>query len=152
MLDFSQHLFTAEQSRRVDCAAQASGLSGAVLMERAGRAAYAMLRARYPQARAVGVLCGPGNNGGDGYVLAELARRDGFDVRLAAVGALPRPGGEADGARARCAVPVLTDPAAVCAAPVLVDALLGTGLARAPEGSMRAANGITSWLRPSLRS
>lgn len=80
MLDFSAHLYSADQSRRVDAAAGGSGLPEAELMARAGAAAYRLLRARYAGVRTVGVLCGPGNNGGDGYVVAELARRDGWEV------------------------------------------------------------------------
>ncbi|MFP5465785.1 MAG: NAD(P)H-hydrate epimerase, partial [Gammaproteobacteria bacterium] len=119
-------------------AAQQPAYSGSVLMERAGAAAFAFLRRRWPQAQRLGVLCGSGNNGGDGYVLARLARTGGLRVRLAAVAGLPRPGSEADTARqgfiacggAEESVSVAT----LAESDVVVDALLGTGLDRPPAG------------------
>ena len=100
VLSSLEKLYSVAQSRQIDrAAAQQPACSGSVLMERAGAAAFAFLRSRWPQAQRLGVLCGAGNNGGDGYVLARLARTDGLRVRLAAVAGLPRPGSEADTAR-----------------------------------------------------
>jgi len=66
-------LYRAADTRSADQrAASEHGLVGGVLMERAGGAAFALLRERFPRARRVAVVCGPGNNGGDGYVLGWL--------------------------------------------------------------------------------
>ncbi len=75
------------------------GMGGGRLMERAGAALLAALSEGFPRARTLGVLCGPGNNGGDGFVLARLAADAGWTVTLHA----GEPGGrpDSDGARAR---------------------------------------------------
>ncbi len=57
-------LYTAEKVRALDRAAIASGIPGTELMERAGQAAYGLLRERWPEARQITLLCGAGNNGG----------------------------------------------------------------------------------------
>ena len=107
-------------------------------MERAGAAAFGFLRRRWPAAQRLGVLCGAGNNGGDGYVLARLAQLAGLHVRLAAVAGAPRAGSEAHAARQwfmACGGVEHGDSAAVLeGADVGVDALLGTGLDRPPGG------------------
>ncbi|HEY0676508.1 MAG TPA: NAD(P)H-hydrate epimerase, partial [Immundisolibacter sp.] len=100
MLSSLEKLYSVAQTRHIDrVAAQQPACSGNALMERAGAAAFGRLRARWPAARQLAVLCGAGNNGGDGYVLARLARLAGLPVRLAAVAGLPRPGSEAETAR-----------------------------------------------------
>ncbi len=109
------------------------GIPGYALMTRAAEAALAVLRAQWPLARRLLVLCGPGNNGGDGYVLARRARAAGLDVTLCAP-AGPPAGGDAaraagDWHRAGGAA-VAWDAGLPALAEVVVDALLGTGLAR----------------------
>ncbi len=110
------------------------GVSGYELMQRAARGAWKALQARWPRARRIVVVAGGGNNGGDGYELARLARGAGCDVTVIAVGAPPQRG-EALQARAAWqaegAVAVFGDD--LPAADVVVDALYGTGLSRAPE-------------------
>lgn len=109
------------------------------LMARAGLAAWRLLLDRWPQAQRIGIVCGPGNNGGDGYVLAELARSSGrhvFVLRLSddvkagaarrAADAYLQAGGEA-------ATFIVDD--ALPQADVWVDALFGIGLHRALEGA-----------------
>ncbi|MEN1939539.1 NAD(P)H-hydrate dehydratase [Luteimonas sp. MJ246] len=80
--------------RRIE--AQAIGPGGGddtALMQRAGAAAWRFLLEHWPQAQRIVVACGPGNNGGDGYVLARLALESGRDVRvLHAAGQAPRSG------------------------------------------------------------
>lgn len=79
----SQPLYTPEQVREHESlAAEHAGITMWQLMERAGQAVINCLRHRFPIPVTVGVLCGSGNNGGDGYVVATLARQMGYDVRV----------------------------------------------------------------------
>jgi ADP-dependent NAD(P)H-hydrate dehydratase / NAD(P)H-hydrate epimerase len=81
----AEPLYTAEQVRQMDAQAIASGIGGFELMQRAGAAAFQCIGRLWPNVRRLLVFCGPGNNGGDGYVIAYLARRAGFDVQLFAL-------------------------------------------------------------------
>ena len=93
-------LYRAAQMRELDrLAIEAAGIPGYTLMQRAAGAAWAALRTRWPQARTLVVLCGAGNNGGDGYVLARLARADGRSVRVLQLGDEQRIRGDALTAR-----------------------------------------------------
>ena len=74
-------ILTVEQMRAAEQAAMAAGTDGWELMQRAGRGAAEWV-ARIAAGRPVSVLCGPGNNGGDGYVIAETLRRGGLDRRF----------------------------------------------------------------------
>ncbi|AWL13270.1 ADP-dependent NAD(P)H-hydrate dehydratase [Saliniradius amylolyticus] len=86
-LSLSQKLYTADEVRRQEPqAAQQAGLDMYTLMERAGMAVFRRLQESYPSARRLLVLVGHGNNGGDGYVVARLARQQGLDVTLCALG------------------------------------------------------------------
>ncbi|SEL38901.1 NAD(P)H-hydrate dehydratase [Ectothiorhodospira marina] len=134
-------LYTAEQVRDMDrCAIQDHGIPGYTLMERAGAASLSVLRARWPVARVIAVVCGPGNNGGDGYVVARLAREAGLEVRL--VAATDPRALQGDAARAwrdwqACSPsPRGGDARGLAGADVIVDGLLGTGLGRPVEGEM----------------
>ncbi len=118
------------------------GMAGIVLMERAGVAAASELMARYPGTGAVTVLCGAGNNGGDGFVVARHLHAAGVDAEVFLTGAATRLTGDArtnfEIAR-RLGVPVheRVAPArlrrAVRRADVVVDALLGTGFSGKPR-------------------
>ena len=133
-------LYTVAQVRELERAAiDTLRIPGDELMRRAGQAAFDALRRRWPAARRVAVLCGAGNNGGDGYVLARLAHEAGFD---AAVLALGEPRADSEAARAyadwRAARDeILSADADWPQADVYVDALFGIGLTRAPEGPAR---------------
>lgn len=137
-------LYTAAQTRALDrCASEEHGLPGIVLMKRAGAGALAELRRRWPAARALTVLCGGGNNGGDGYIVAALARQRGLSARVVA---LADPQGLAGDAALACrfavaaGVPVAPwDGAAALDGDVLVDALLGTGITRPVTGAYAEA-------------
>jgi NAD(P)H-hydrate epimerase len=111
-------------------------------MQSAGQFAFEVLRIRWPRAGCIAIVCGPGNNGGDGFVLARLAREQGYDVRVMTLGST-RPGGEADRARtaAEAAGVELRPyaPGMLRGADVIVDALLGTGLERDLAGEYRLA-------------
>lgn len=118
---------------------EASARHGATaLMQRAAHAAWTVLRGRWPSARRICVLCGPGNNGGDGYLVAALARGQGCEVDVV-VASDERPRSEAaHAARTAWGGPLRAPgeaPAALARADVAVDALFGIGLARAPEGA-----------------
>lgn len=108
----------------------ATGLSEWELMQRAGQGCAAWIW-RIAAGRAVTVLCGPGNNGGDGYVIAEILRARGLDVAVVA----PQDPVTATARTARAFY--RGDVAAELSkrhAPLLVDALFGFGLTRAVEG------------------
>ncbi|SEQ07055.1 NAD(P)H-hydrate epimerase [Solimonas aquatica] len=130
-------LYSAAQVRELDrLAIEGQGIAGYTLMQRAAQACWRVLRERWPQARRIAVICGRGNNGGDGYEIARLARAAGLDVKVYAVEALPTQG---DGLRACQAWQaergdIEAFSGALAPADVMVDALFGTGLARAPEG------------------
>lgn len=134
-------LVTVAQMRAIESAAIASGaVSGLNLMTLAGRAAAGQVRLRWPKAGRALVLCGPGANGGDGYVVARSLAEAGWSVDV--LGAAPRAGSDAAAARARWpgAVGPLTV-AAMRARPapdLVVDAILGTGLSRPPGGEILA--------------
>ena len=137
-------LYTAEQVRELDrLAIEEAGIPGYTLMCRAGEAGWSRLITCWPDARCIVVVCGTGNNGGDGYVVARLARAAGLQVRVAQVGDAGRIRGDALTARTDYTVSGGTvEPfaaAILAGADVIVDALLGTGLQRAPEGIWRDA-------------
>lgn len=145
MRSIPRELWTGAQVRELDRQAiEAQGVPGRELMERAGAFALDALLQRWPATRAVTVVCGAGNNGGDGYVVARLARRAGLKVRTLALVApdalrgaassacedFRREGGEIVGWDG------LGDPGGDGP---LVDGLLGTGLDRPLDGAFRAA-------------
>lgn len=137
-----EHLYTAAQVRELDRRAiEREGIPADTLMARAGEAAFALLRTRWPRARRVVVICGSGNNGGDGYVLARRAQESGLAPLAVAFGRpLAGAARAAFEACARAGVEVREfDGHLPEDAEVIVDALLGTGLARAVEGAHRAA-------------
>jgi len=132
-------LYRAAQVRAMDRhAIEQLRIPGIELMRRAGAAALSALRRRWPQARTVSVLCGAGNNGGDGYVLARLALALGLDVRVYPLAPVDKLRGDALAAfqEYQAAGGPLLDfvPADFEGAEVLVDGLLGTGLDRPVEG------------------
>jgi hydroxyethylthiazole kinase-like uncharacterized protein yjeF len=136
-------LYRADQVRALDrCAIERHGIPGAELMQRAGAAAFRLLRARWPGSRRIVVLAGAGNNGGDGYVLAAEALSAGLAVRLLRLGDHDRLSAESAAAAAAfaraggVAEPYRRLPGD---ADVIVDGLLGTGLTREVAGDWAAA-------------
>ena len=122
-------------------------LDGYGLMLRAGEAVASVALARYPAAAKVHVLCGPGNNGGDGYVVARLLRESGVDVAMWVSGE-PRAGSDAAIAAAGC--PVERRPlSAFVAEPgsLVVDALYGAGLSKDLSGDAARAVEVAAKLR-----
>lgn len=128
-------ILTAAGMRAAEAAVIDAGTPVGVLMERAG-AAVAEAAWRQSGMAPTLILCGPGNNGGDGYVAARLLRERGVPVRVAAL--RPPRAEAAMAAAARWDGPVETLEAAR-PAPRLIDALFGTGLARALEAEIEAA-------------
>lgn len=133
-------LYRAEAVRALDrYAIQTCGIPGFTLMQRAGAAAFDVLRWLWPGAQHLTVLCGPGNNGGDGYVLARLAAGAGLAVRVMSVGNPARLRGDAAlacQALAEQGITVEPFDEAMEGTDVVVDALLGTGLDRKVEGGV----------------
>lgn len=136
-------LYTAAQVRELDRQTIAAGVPGIALMTQAGEAAHALLCSRWPRATRCVVLCGSGNNGGDGYVVARLALQHGLQTQVLAVTPPERLGGDArlawEAAQAAGVSINAFDPAAPIEADVIVDAVLGTGLQGEVRGDARAA-------------
>ena len=98
-------LLTAAEMQRADRLAVARGIPSWTLMQAAGNAVARETRLRWDR-RATLVLCGPGNNGGDGFVAAEALRRAGWPVRVALCGTVSQLKGDAALAAAAWAGPV----------------------------------------------
>ena len=129
-------LLTAEEMGRADALAIAAGVPGLSLMEAAGRAvADAAIDLVARKGAAIAVLCGPGNNGGDGFVAARLLREQGYRVRVGLLGARERLTGDAAAMAARWGgdIEALT-PATLDGADLIIDALFGAGLSRPLDG------------------
>ena len=140
----AQGLYTAAGVRELDRRAiEDHAIDGYALMERAGAAAFRLLCLRWPGARRVAVYCGGGNNGGDGLVVARLARAAGLSVRVVLTveaerlkGAARRAWDDFVAAGGSAEAPQALDPAW---ADVAVDALLGTGIDRPVRGAIATA-------------
>ncbi|MGH8136286.1 MAG: NAD(P)H-hydrate epimerase, partial [Steroidobacteraceae bacterium] len=135
-------VYTAAQVRAMDRhAIDVAGIPGYTLMLRAAEAALSLLRQHWPEAHRITVLCGSGNNAGDGYVLARLARDAGLAVNVCAVVDPLRLAGDAARAYAEFTAAGGRDSgftvSSFTATDLVVDALLGTGLDRPVEGAMR---------------
>ena len=136
----------------IDRAAAASGLSSYGLMERAGQAVAAAALRRFPGALRFAVLCGPGNNGGDGYVAARALRAAGADVAVYALGDPAALKGDAAMAHAAFAGrPAPLADYRARAGDVVIDALFGAGLARdVPEAVAAVVEEVRDHVLPVL--
>lgn len=129
-------LYSGAETRRLDrVAIDEHGMPGIVLMKRAGQAAFDALRDAWPAADSITVLCGKGNNAGDGYIIAGLAASQGQTVQLIQLGDAAQLAGDAGAARDWAFDQGVTasevdpgQPAFSIEGQVAVDALLGTGL------------------------
>ncbi len=126
-------LYRAEQVRELDRRAiQDHGIPGIALMERAGKVAFDVLQQRWPRARKLLVVAGAGNNAGDGFIVAALARQAGLAVRVVTLSDPQQLQGEALEAwwqmQATDLMPEPFSPEPFGWADVVVDAILGTGL------------------------
>jgi len=122
-------ILSVAQMQAADRAAIDGGIAGLALMERAGAAVAAEVAARWPVGRVV-ILCGPGNNGGDGYVVARLLAAAGREVEVAALAPPVRPSGDAGLAAADWTGGVAPLAGAAVEGAVVVDALFGAGLSK----------------------
>ncbi|SFT93788.1 NAD(P)H-hydrate epimerase [Kosakonia arachidis] len=133
---------TAEMKRVEREAADSLGITLYELMQRAGEAAFAVAREQFPDTHSWLVLCGHGNNGGDGYVVARLAAAAGITVTLLALESSKQPPEEATTAREAWLDAGGVIHAADVAWPddvdLIIDALLGTGLSSAPRDDVAA--------------
>ncbi len=146
-LDLPVDLYTAEQARELDSVAiNQYQLPGFTLMRRAGRVVFDTIVTTYPGLKKITVVCGTGNNGGDGFVVATLARQYGIAVEIVQVGDGKKCSGDALQARQ------LAEQDGIAIVPfaaemnkdvlrqgIVVDALLGTGLSGAVKGDYLAA-------------
>jgi len=135
-------VYSAAQVRAMDRhAIEKGGIPGCKLMQRAGGAALDAVRRHWPGVSKIAVLCGAGNNAGDGYVLARLARAAGLEVQVAALADPGHLRGDAQLAysdfSAEGGRPAVFDATALAGSELLVDALLGIGVDRPVEGAWR---------------
>lgn len=138
-MNLPAEIYSVESVRAIDqVAINDAGIEGYTLMTRAAEAALAEAQARFPDARRWQVICGGGNNGGDGYVLARLAAATGIGISVLTLAAADSLQGDAatayqdfaaeGGAAGTFAGSLDTE------AELLVDAVLGSGLERDLEG------------------
>jgi NAD(P)H-hydrate epimerase len=130
----SGEILTNAQSAAADSFAAMSGVPTLTLMENAGAAVADAITARFSPCRTL-VLCGPGNNGGDGFVVARLLKERGFDVQLA--GVAPGKGDAAAMAARWTDAPLKLTQLVLEGAALVVDGLFGAGLSRPLEGEIR---------------
>jgi ADP-dependent NAD(P)H-hydrate dehydratase / NAD(P)H-hydrate epimerase len=139
-------LLTAAEMARADQLAVAAGVPSLTLMENAGRAVAEEAAHMVGTGARIAVLCGPGNNGGDGFVAARLLWEKGYAVQVALLGKLEKLKGDAAAMAARWegeVHPIAIDIIGV--ADLVIDAVFGAGLSRPIEGAaakmVEAANG-----------
>jgi len=131
-------LLTPLQMGNADRLTRASGIDGFGLMEAAGSAVAVAVGARWPM-RPVTMLCGPGNNGGDGFVAARHLEAAGWPVRLALLGSRDKLRGEAAHAASLWKGPLVPfSPESLEGAGIVIDAMFGAGLARPLDGKALA--------------
>ena len=144
MLNIENQIYLRDQVRELDrIAIKEFNIPSFTLMRRAAEAAFNEIRATWPEAHHIIVLVGAGNNGGDGYVIADLALAANLKVEVIQVGDHTKLQGDAKKAQdqfigdgGNCTA-YESKPLTNC--DVLVDALLGTGLTREVKGDYAAA-------------
>src|SRR6516162_5453714 len=135
----SSALLTNLEMAEADRQTIAAGTPGPVLMGHAGAAVARAAAELLPRHGRVAVFCGPGNNGGDGFVAARLLAAQGFAVEAALLGTVEQLHGDA--ALAAKSLPgkiVGVDELGLESADLVIDALFGAGLSRDLEGQAKA--------------
>lgn len=129
-------LFTNRQTRRLDKLTIESGISGEILMENAGKNIAEEIIKRFLPCPAI-VLCGPGNNGGDGFVIARHLQKEGWDITVATEGDFGNLKGDAKTMSARYNGKVVTlSPEVLKDKKLVIDAVFGSGLSRPVKGNI----------------
>ena len=125
-------IYTIEQIRRLEQLAVQSGISEQLLMTRAGEAAFEYLRDTWPKAKHLVVICGKGNNAGDGYMLASLAHHHDYQVTILYLAHPDDLTGTAQWAARQAQATSVSmqawDEAMRLTTDVIIDALLGIGI------------------------
>jgi NAD(P)H-hydrate epimerase len=134
-------IYSTEQVRALErYAIEQLGVPSYTLMTRAGAAALRLLRSRWPAAKRIAIVCGSGNNAGDGYVLARLARQAGLKITVIALSETRKLQGDALIAwkefTAAGGQAIQWLDSALAQADVIVDAIFGTGLSRPLEAAL----------------
>lgn len=153
-------VLTREQVRRIDrLAVERFGMRGILLMENAGRGAAEIIDRRYGPRRSVIIVCGTGNNGGDGFVIARHLHNTGWKVQTILAGCVGRLAADAGlnygivramGLPIRChdgVESLLNAAGGISAEDVVVDALLGIGFQgeiRSPLGELIEALNVAA--------
>lgn len=156
MEQLPNNLYTSEQTRELDrITIEEFEISGTVLMERAGTVAFDILKHHWPEAKTLCVVCGTGNNGGDGFVVARLAYEQGHQVEVLVVGDNNKITGDALAAKQRlegCGVSTqVYGNGKLPLADIIIDAVFGTGLKGAASGdAVHAINAINQHGTPIL--
>lgn len=128
-------LLTADEMSRADRLAIASGIPGLTLMETAGRAVADEAQRMTDKGTRITVLCGPGNNGGDGFVAARLLQERGYQVAVALLGSREALKGDAAHMATAWNAPIAPMTVATPdSAGLVIDALFGAGLSRPLDG------------------
>ena len=144
------HIVTAAQMKEIERAGNAHGLPYLQMMENAGLAAYTELQKQFPQPGRLLVVCGKGNNSGDGFVIARAAAKAGWSVTVFLAEGEPKTADAVTNFERLHSLPVSF--CADCAAletqnfDVVVDALYGTGFHGALRPSGLAACGLMNQL------
>ena len=147
MEKLSQNIYTAAQVKELDGYAMESfNISGNVLIERAGEAAFTVLMTQWPECKCITILCGTGNNAGDGFVIARLASEQELDVCVIQVGDENKLQGDALAAQQRLLgsgiTPIVFSKAQdldLTKCEIIVDAMLGTGVHGKVDGKYAEA-------------
>jgi NAD(P)H-hydrate epimerase len=138
MPNLPHNIYTAEQIRHIEhIAAEEHNLSSAKLMTRAGAATLTLLKQRWPEAKHLLILCGLGNNGGDGFELARQAAANGYQITLLQIGGdtvLAKTAAAAKDALLLTDVKIQRFQKELPSADLIIDALFGAGINRAIDG------------------
>ncbi|MEX2540390.1 MAG: NAD(P)H-hydrate dehydratase [Trueperaceae bacterium] len=135
-------LYRAAEMREADQAAAKAGVPGLLLMETAGRSVADSVLRNFPDCRRILVLCGKGNNGGDGFVAARHLHMMGRETTVLELAGAP-PTGDAATTRTACLAHLAAGPLdrgslelALESSDLVVDAMFGSGLTRALQGEL----------------